>query len=934
MLIKDMQQVFCRMGAKPALLCDGQEMSYRELDRLSSQVAAELRARGIGREDIVPVLLERGAGYVAAVLGILKAGAAFLCLVADYPSERVAFIARDCGAKLILDAVFMERAYRQPQLYSAGAGDEEAAAMVVYTSGSTGRPKGILLSVRSVAAALRRTQRIMENTAADVHASAASFSFVAFLVDILLPLCAGETIRLFTEAERRDLGAIEAGIEESGVTMLFLAPSTLCRMQRFGSSIRTIITSGEPLHNFCGQGWRLLNLYGMSEMPITACYFLVDRPYEQTPIGRPASDIRLYLVDAAGQLVPPGQEGEICIAGPIARGYINRPELTAQVFTANPFSREKGFERLLHTGDIGKILPDGNLLYVNRRDWQVKINGQRVEIGEIETVMMGLAGMEQAVVRAFVNKRGQNYLCAFYTAGEDLTAELPALLREKLPDYMVPRQFVHLAAFPRNANGKVDRQALQPPLLAQSDYKAPKTALEKNICTGLARVLQLPRVGMEDNFFVLGGDSLAAMELAVWLQESVPAIGSADIYDHPTPRELAAFLMEQAGAPVLPPLQPGDSTGPFPMSEAQVMMARFSLAMEKDGINHRQADINGWYDISREMVDGRRLAAAVQRTREDFEVFRLGYDLRSFTLQPASRGELQLTLEEQGESYRLRLHGSHLFMDDEFNQLLLRHIQDCYEGRSPEAFVRFRDYVGWMRSLQKTALYEEAEAYYEAMRQRLGTGRFVPHPMAEARKWKCIAYTMGIGKPRGIERCIRQLRCSEYVLYLALYMRQLSRRQGGVSGCFSVLNLRLLPELKKLEGCGTNRFYLCHDAREATLAESAAEIYDGMRKAMRFCIYPAWHIMDPEGREFPYAAFNYAETDRSSQICLGGQPLSERQLAYSDYIDIPLLLQLEKQQGGMKISFLGREDMTNPRELQEMAAEYAAALERLTAEEL
>jgi len=930
MLVERFQTIMAEMGPKTAVICDDEHMSYAELDDLSGKVAAALHAEHISRNDIVPVLLARGTDYIAAVLGILKAGAGFICLNEEYPQARIDYIRKDCAAKLIIDHQFMEKA----KLGQAGFLNSSMAAtdivMMVYTSGSTGNPKGIILQGDSVEAALLRIQQIEENTAADIHASVASFSFVAFLCDVILPLYVGETVVIFTETQRRDLKAVEAGLAKHKVTCIFLVPSMLYHLDLTRTSLKMVLTSGEALCNFCGCGYRLLNVYGMSEMPLAATYFLVERAYDRTPIGKPAAGLQLYLLNEAGEQVPPGEDGEICIAGSVASGYIHLPELTAQVFTANPFSDDIRYQRLLHTGDIGRMLPDGNYIYVNRKDWQVKINGQRVETGEIEVRMQEIEAIDRAVVLAFKNNRGQDYLCAFYTTRSETVSEaaIKDWLAQCLPEYMIPLQYVPLAAFPVNQNGKLDRKSLKSPgQIPRLPYVAPATPLEQEICTAYAKILRLDDVSREENFFDLGGDSLASMELVAQLQECGLTIQTAHIYSAPTPHSLAELIESKTAAEPLPPLLRTEAVGPFPMSDAQIMMARFGLAMERDGVDYRQADIDGWYGIAREKVDYARLSMAIDRTRNDFEIFQLGYDLKNFTLLPEAEGALQLILEDRPDMYRIHIKGSHLLMDEEFSRFILQRLQSYYQGEEPVPFVRFRDYVHWLDDLRQTHFYQEAAAYYQAVQEQLRDYQFIPHPTTGAHKWKGVFYVLTVERPQGVDELMRRLHCSEYIFYLSQYMRILSERQQGLAGCFSVLNMRMLPELTRMEGCGTNRFYLCLDATQLSLEETAAAVYDRVQQAMRYVYYPAWRMLDPECEEFPYAAFNYTDLDKSTCINLDGEPISSGHMSYSDYFDIPLLLGLEKEKGQLRIVFLGREDMTNVQELSELAARFAAAIQ-------
>jgi amino acid adenylation domain-containing protein len=917
-------------GDKAALVCGDSRLSYAELDELSDEVAFYLHQRRIGKEQFAAVHLERGTDCVAAIIGIWKAGAAFICLPETYPQERIRFICEDCSVSLMVNRETME------EIRSSCKGKKAElpfpapydAAMAIYTSGSTGNPKGVLHEHRSISGAVGRFLLFTGLTERDIFMSNSPFSFVAFLVEIIAPLYAGCTVHFLPEEERRDIHTIEDYMEKEAVTATFMTVQLRKYFKRPPRSLRVLFTAAERLSNATGDGYILINGYGSSEAAATLS-FQTERSYENTPIGKPVAGLGAYLLDESGKPVPDGTDGELCLSGIFARGYINLPEQTARVFTENPFASQDGNAVLYHTGDIARRLPDGNLVYINRKDWQVKINGQRVETGEIEVRLKQLEKIEGAAVVAFQNDRGQNYLCAFYTAGDsEITdKEIRSWLKQSLPDYMVPPFFVRLKEFPLNQNGKLDRRALTPPEhIPRQKYVAPETAEQKKICAVFAELLHLADVSAEENFFDLGGDSLLAIELVNGLKEAGYSLKVADIYSAPTPRLIADLLKSRDTSEALPPVQRDPGNGRFSMSETQIMMARFSLAMEKDGIDHRLADIDCWYDIGREFIDYPRLADAVAGTRRDFEIFRLNYDLTDFTLVPAADGALQLLLEELPDVYRIRIRGSHLLMDNVFNQFILQRIQSYYQGSEPASFVRFRDYAGWLRKLQMTAIFREAEAYYQDMKEKLRSCHFTVHPAENAQKWKCVFQVVEAARPHGVDELLRELHCSEYVLYFSLYMRLLSERQNGPAGCFAVLNHRMLPELAGLEGCGTNRFYLCMDARHADLKETVAAVYAGIKKAMRYACFPAWTVIDPQCEEFPYTAFNFPEIDRSGSIYLGDHPLSSGQMTYSPYFDIPLLLGLEKDRDKLRVTFLGREDMTNAQELKELAVRYSEML--------
>ena len=513
--------------------------SYKQLDEMGARVAHLLIDSGVGGNDIIPVLLPRDVRYVAAMAGVFKAGAACAPLDPAYPAERIGYIKKDCGCPLVIDEDFMNRALcaetEEIEIEPAASG----RALVTYTSGSTGKPKGVVQSWTSVMAGVERIRRISDVSAEDEIACTAPFSFIALLLDLLTPLAVGATVHILSNERRKDVQKIADYIADFDITGIFISPQMLKSFHNRGARLRYVATGSERLSKVAPDNYRLYNIYGMSEIPLAVSFFPVDRAYENTPIGKVVDGLEVVLAGDGGV---PGDEGEICVSGDIFLGYLNLPEATEKAF-----SMIDG-KRYFHTGDLARRLPDGNLEYINRKDWMVKVNGQRVEPGEIEHAMASLPDVMTAVVKQFENEHGQNYLVGYYKAQRPVPeADMRAWLKGLLPDYMVPLFLVQLEAFPINANGKIDRLSLTPPdaSLFQTSYLAPENEAQAELCRGFERVLKLGRVGVNDDFFALGGDSIKA----VLLQDACNALRLAamDIFEGRTPASIAGRL-EARGA--------------------------------------------------------------------------------------------------------------------------------------------------------------------------------------------------------------------------------------------------------------------------------------------------------------------------------------------------------------------------------------------------
>ncbi len=506
--------------------------TYAQLDDISSRICGAIMEKGITKGDLVPICMSRCAEYIAAEIGVLKAGAAFIALSPEYPQARIDYISKDCGAKMVIDDEFVRSAIRHEPADAVSVNSDDRA-FLIYTSGSTGNPKGIVHTHRSMAASVIRHADTFDSTDRDIHLCCGPFSFIVMMVDIYTPLSQGQTVHILAEEKRRDIRAIEKYIKDHDITTAFISPQMLKLMKVDDSRLRLVVTGSERVSRITGNGYRFMNLFGCSETAGVAVMFEVDKSYDNTPIGKAANGIRAFLLCDDGHIGSFGEEGELCVVGDIACEYFGMPEQTA-----------KAFEKLddgsicFHTNDICRMLPDGNLVYVDRKDWMVKVNGQRVELGEVEAAFSSIGGITAAAVKGFVNSHGQTYICAFYTADRDFESEeLKSLLSCKLPEYMIPSHLVRMEKMPINANGKIDRKSLKAPEenTIKREYTAPKNAKETAICGAYEKILEISPVGADDDFFAIGGDSIQAMLLSAELD----GLTIENIYKYKTPSKLA-----------------------------------------------------------------------------------------------------------------------------------------------------------------------------------------------------------------------------------------------------------------------------------------------------------------------------------------------------------------------------------------------------------
>lgn len=534
-------------GEKLALVFEERHVTYKELDRISGQIAAALIADGAKAEKIYPIVLPRGIEFIAAELAILKAGAAFSPLSVEYPADRIDYIRKDCGCDFVVDEAYIRKTETYEPLAEPVTVNEQDAAMVIYTSGSTGNPKGIIHDQYSFTRAIVR-QIPIACKADGVEMSVTPFNFAISAADIFVPLWVGATIHILSEEDRKDVSVIEKYIDAHQITASVISPQMLKRMPSRKRPLVNICCGGERLSGIFQEYSTVYNSYGLSETLSVAIAFPLEQAYDNTPIGRPLEDYTVYIMDGEGRPVADGEEGEICIAGPLARGYINLPEQTARTFVENPYAAGALDRRMLHTNDMGRRLADGNIQYVNRKDWMVKINGQRVEMGEVEIQMGKVPGVETAVVKSFEDENGQTYLCGYYKGDGSVSEEdVRQRLSQKFPGYMIPRFLVQVGQFPLNANGKLDRKALEAPKASmfQKGYVKPENEIQQNICDGFQKVLGLDKVGAEDDFFAMGGDSIKVVILQDVLSKL--QLSSSSIFEGRTPKKIAAICMSAKG---------------------------------------------------------------------------------------------------------------------------------------------------------------------------------------------------------------------------------------------------------------------------------------------------------------------------------------------------------------------------------------------------
>ncbi|HET6230939.1 MAG TPA: non-ribosomal peptide synthase/polyketide synthase, partial [Longimicrobiaceae bacterium] len=598
-----------RAAAAPdaiALSFGGSEVTYGELNARANRLAHRLREMGVGPDVPVAISVDRGPQMVVALLGVLKAGGAYLPVDPAYPAERRAFMLADSGAPVVLTQSHL--AENLPETSARvvlldDAGDEEApastastasaenlgvsidvrnAAYVIYTSGSTGTPKGVVVSHAGIGNLAAAQAEAFGIGAGSRVLQFASFSFDAAVSEVLVTLLAGATLVLGTKDETMPGAPLLGLLERERVSVATLPPSVLAALPDAElPDLRTVISAGEACSAEVaarwGDGRRFVNAYGPTETTVCATMSVGEDGSRRPTIGRPMANVRAYVLDARLEPVPAGVAGELCVGGAgVARGYLNRAGLTADRFAPDPFSEDAG-ARIYRTGDRVRWTDEGEIEYLGRADEQVKVRGFRIELGEIEAALAAQPSVRDAVVVAREDVPGDRRLVAYVVAEDDGAASPSALrsaLAERLPDHMVPQAIVVLPAFPLTPNGKVDRRALPAPDLGGAEgFAAPMTPTEEVLAGIWSEVLAVPRVGRRDAFFDLGGHSLLATQVASRARQTLGVeLPLRAIFEHPVLADLAHAVddtMRERQGISIPPLLARTDEGPAPLSFAQ-----------------------------------------------------------------------------------------------------------------------------------------------------------------------------------------------------------------------------------------------------------------------------------------------------------------------------------------------------------------------------
>ncbi|MBZ4422889.1 non-ribosomal peptide synthetase, partial [Myxococcus sp. RHSTA-1-4] len=857
----------------PAVAAGGQSLTYRELDARANLLAHRLRGLGVGMETRVAVCVERSVELMAALLGVLKAGGAYVPLDPEYPAERLGFMLEDSGARVVVArGAFREKLGDAPgrvwldvdSLPATGEVSKpamqvppSAAAYVLYTSGSTGRPKGVVVQHRSLVNFTRAAWRAFPVEPGDRVLQFASISWDTSAEEIYPCLTRGGTLVLRTPEMLDVPDAFLSRVEAAGVTQLNLPTAFWHEVTasldegkaRLPAGLKWVVIGGERAVPERVAQWRrrvgsavpLFNTYGLTEVTAVATSVdlaaLASGPEEagrEVAIGRPLTNVRVYVLDGELQPVPPGVLGELYVGGEgLARGYLSRPELTAERFVPDPFGNGA---RLYRTGDKARWRRDGTLEYLGRGDTQVKIRGHRIEPGEVEAALLAQPGVREALVTVREDAPGDKRLVAYAVPREGKTldgSEVRAALEQRLPRFLVPQAVVVLERLPLLPNGKVDRKALPAPeavsVPRREAYVAPRTPVEQMLAGFWAEVLRLESVGLHDNFFEVGGHSLLAMQLVARVREAFRVdLPLRDVFESPTVAALAervARSVAVAGVPA-PPLTRKARQGDAPLSFAQQRLwflaqldpgntsynlwapVRLTGTLDVGSLERSFGELVRRHESLRTVfraVGGSPVQGIVPEGRVPLELVDLG-SLPSEEREAAAKARAEeevrrpfdvehgpllrttlLKLSEQEHVLVLVMH--HIVSDYWSMGILVREVAAIYEAFSqgqpsplPELPVQYADYAVWQREWLKGEVLEAQLAYWR--KQLAGAPRALelptdrPRPATQTFRGANRLVTWPKALWRDVESLGRREGATPFMVLLAAFQTVLSRYSG------------------------------------------------------------------------------------------------------------------------------------------------------------
>ncbi|PCN46334.1 hypothetical protein B9C88_02170 [Brevibacillus laterosporus] len=880
-----------------AVVYEGEHLTYRELNERANQVARTLRAEGIGSDQLVGILMEHSLDMMVGLLGILKAGGAYVPIDPDYPEDRIQYLLEDSQTTILLtQQKFSEKlTYNKKILYLDNqeiyqgnttnlehVNNMNDLAYIIYTSGSTGNPKGAMITHQGLVNYIWWAKKVYVQNETVHFPLYSSISFDLTVTSIYTPLISGNTIYIYRGEDK--VQVILDILADNKVGIIKLTPTHLKLIEEYdgtNSNMKRFIVGGENLHtqlaskihrNF-GGNVQIMNEYGPTETVVGCMLYTFDPNHisqDSVPIGVPADNVRIYVLDKALRPVPIGSIGEMYIAGDgVTRGYLNRPELTAEKFIENPF---RPGERMYRTGDLARWLPDGNMEYAGRTDDQVKIRGYRIELGEIEARIVSMEEVQEAVVIAREDHAGLQHLCAYIVSEKQLMiSELKSRLAHQLPSYMVPSYFIQVDKITHTPNGKLDRKSLPAPedgtIQTGAEYVPPRTWMESKLVQIWQEVLGLSMIGVKDHFFDIGGHSLRATHLVSRIYKELNQnLPLRDVFQNPTIEQMAEVLIgrEKIAYTSIPIIEEREF---YPVSSAQKRLYILSQLIGGE-ISYNMPNvvrIDGELDqerleivfqklISRheilrtsfELVNGETMQRVhpnvdfsieyAEASIEELEAIIQGF-VRPFNLEQAPLLRVGLIKIEK-DSHVLMLDMHHIISDGVSTGILMQEFISLYTGGELSSLrIQYRDYAVWQREGVHREAIKRQEAYWLEVFQGeipvLNLPVDYARPAMKSFEGSTFEFVLDQKSSDGLRQIAAQTGSTLYMVLLAVYTTLLSKYSGQEDIIVGTpIAGRPHPDLENMIGIFINTLAIRnYPAGEKTFYEYLQEVKEASLKA-------------------------------------------------------------------------------------------------------